>query len=265
MHIPNPRRSRRRLAVLVAGVSLAVVAALMVGEGSGPDAQANPQTGQQDLATDRTSLRQVTAPASSAGAGGAATTRAKGKGARVLFFGDSYFIGHAEIGPSQTMAGRVGRTFGWRSAIKGGGGTGFVRANPEYDLPNFLGQINQGAFDVGSRRWVIIEGGSDDRYLITAAINKNARKVLRIAKKRFPGAKVVLMGPLDVDGNYSDDRPVNRALRKAAKTKGVPFINAMKWLQGRLELVGPDYVHPTAKGHRFLAKKLAAALRKRGA
>ncbi len=37
--------------------------------------------------------------------------------------------------------------------VRGGGGTGFVAANPEYDLPPYLEQIRDGALDPRTRGW----------------------------------------------------------------------------------------------------------------
>ena len=42
---------------------------------------------------------------------------------------------------------------------------------------------------------------------------------------------------------------------------GVPYIDAQHWLEGRPDLVGPDYDHPTPAGHRLCGRKLAKALR----
>ena len=194
----------------------------------------------------------------------AAPARATGA-VRALFFGDSYFIGGGYTTVENSMARLAGNRLGWRSVIHGGGGTGFVQANPEYDLPNFLGQIDNGAFDVGRRSWVVIEGGNDDRFLDQTLVSKNARKVLRIAHRRFPRAQVVLVGPLDTDGDYSDTTPVTKTLRKAARKRGVPFVDARKWLKGHFDLIGPDYTHPYPEGHRICAKKLTRALRRLGA
>jgi lysophospholipase L1-like esterase len=194
------------------------------------------------------------------------TTRSAPRGpTRALFFGDSYFIGGGYTDESNSMARIASNRLGWASEINGGGGTGFVTGNPDYGIPNFLGQIADGAFDVGRRSWVVIEGGNDDRRQAMDDVNRNARKVLRKAQRRFPDATVVLVGPLDTDGDWSDTKPVVKALRKAAARRGVPFVNAQRWLAGHYDEIGPDYVHPTPKGHRICARKLTQALRALGA
>jgi lysophospholipase L1-like esterase len=184
---------------------------------------------------------------------------------RALFFGDSYFIGGGYTTEDNSMARLASNRLGWTSEINGGGGTGFVQANPEYDLPNYLGQIEDGAFDVGRRRWVVIEGGGNDEGHPLRLVNANARKVLRIARRTFPRARLVLMGPMDADPDHSDVTPVHRALRRAARKRDVPYIDARRWLEGHYDLVGPDYVHPYPEGHRLCARKLTRALRALGA
>ncbi len=179
---------------------------------------------------------------------------------RALFFGDSYFLGGGYTGEENSMARLASNRLGWESEINGGGGTGFVTANPEYGLGNYLEQIEAGAFDVGPRWWVVIEGGNNDRGVPFADVARNARKVVRIAQRTFPNATVVLMGPLDTDGDYADTTPMVKLLRKVARKRGVAFINDKTWLKGNYDLIGPDYAHPYPEGHRLLGRKLARAL-----
>ena len=272
MPTPDERRRRRRVwagaAVLVA-LALVVPIGLFLqdDDGSGPtDAHrltsAEPGTSASPAPT--TEATPDGTPDGTSSATPPADPLAKGK-PRALFFGDSYFIGGGYTDASNSMAQLAANRLGWAAAIAGGGGTGFVQANPEYDVPNFLGQIDNGAFDVGRRAWVVIEGGNDDRDADQTQVARNARKVLRIAQRRFPNATVVLVGPLDTDGDYSDTTPVAKTLRKAAGRRDVAFVDARRWLKGHFDLIGPDYTHPFPKGHRICATKLTKALRSLGA
>ena len=184
------------------------------------------------------------------------------KQTRALFFGDSYIIGGAYTGPQNSMAAIAARRLGWQAEIRGAGGTGFVSGNPEYGIPSFLGQIQDGALDVGDVNWLVIEGGGNDKYDAPAVIKRHAVRVLRAAAQRHPEARLVLVGTMDptVD-DFSDTDGVIGALRRAAKRVGVPYISAQYWLEGRQDLVGPDYDHPTPAGHRLCGRKLAKALR----
>ncbi len=187
-------------------------------------------------------------------------------GRPALFFGDSYFVGGG-CSPDRDrgMAHVAARALGYAPVIRGAGGTGFVAANPEYDAPPYLAQIHDGAFDVANPRLVVIEGGSNDIGLPLTKIRRNAKKVLRIARRQFPDALVVLVGPMQTYGPYSDTDAIREALRSLSLRLGVRFVDPQKWTQGHDEWLCDDYVHPTYAGHRILGRRLADALARRGA
>ncbi len=185
---------------------------------------------------------------------------------RALFFGDSYFVGGGcSPEAKQDMAYLAGTRLGYRPTVRGAGGTGFVAANPEYDLPPYLAQIHDGALDLRHPELVVIAGGSNDVGQPVDRIKRNARKILRIARKKYPRALLVLVGPLDPYGGYADSIPVRDALRGVAKQLDVPFVDDMTWLAGHPEWLCDDYVHPTYAAQGPLGQRLAKALRKRGA
>lgn len=263
------RRARPRWAWAVALVALAVaVPVLALVERDAP-----PSVSRDDAAT------TVSAPAAGPGEpvepgepvapseeAEAVISRGSARGPlRALFFGDSYFIGGGYTGEDNSMARLAAKRLGWVAEINGGGGTGFVQTNYEYDLGNYLDQIAEGAFDVGPRRWVVIEGGNNDVGEPLADIRTNARRVLRIAQRTFPKARIVLVGPLDTDSDHTEVVPIIKVLRQAATKRSVPFVSMKNWLAGHYDLVGPDSVHPYPKGHRVLGRKLAKALFRLGA
>ena len=185
---------------------------------------------------------------------------------RALFFGDSYFVGGG-CSPERTqdMAYLAGTSLGYRPTVRGAGGTGFVAANPEYDLPPYLAQIRSGALDVRNPRLVVIGGGSNDVGFPVARIEKNATRILHIALKKYPHALLVLVGPMDPYGGYADSIPIRDGLRAVARKVGVPFVDDLRWLQAHPEWLCDDYVHPTYAAEVPLGQLLAKALEKRGA
>jgi acyl-CoA thioesterase I len=195
------------------------------------------------------------------------TTPAVGKGQpRALLFGDSYFVGGGcSPDRKQDMAYLAGTALGYRTTVRGAGGTGFVAANPDYDLPAYLAQIRDGALDVKDPSLVVIAGGSNDVGFPIGRIRKNATRILHIAAKKYPHALLVLVGPMDPYGGYDDSIPIRNGLRSVAKTVGVPFVDDMTWLGGHPEWLCDDYVHPTYAAEVPLGQLLAKALRKRGA
>jgi len=179
-----------------------------------------------------------------------------------LFFGDSYIVGGAYTGPDNSMGAIAARRLGWSYQIRGGGGTGFVSGNADYGIPSFIGQIRGGALDVGAVDWLVIEGGGNDKNEDPGLVTRRAVQTLKAAAKRHPEARLVLVGTMDptVD-SFTDTDAVIGAMRAAANRLGIPYIDAQHWLEGRPELVGPDYDHPTPAGHRLCGRKLAKALR----
>ena len=140
---------------------------------------------------------------------------------RALFFGDSYFVGGGcSPDAKQNMAYLAGTELGYRTTVRGAGGTGFVAANPEYDIPPYLAQIHDGALDVRNPELVVIAGGSNDVGQPVDQVKKNAQKILRIARKKYPRALLVLVGPMDPYGGYADSIPIRDALRAVAKEAG---------------------------------------------
>ena len=185
---------------------------------------------------------------------------------RALFFGDSYFVGGGcSPDAKRGMAYLAGTELGYRTTVRGAGGTGFVAANPEYDRPPYLGQIRDGALDVGDPELVVIAGGANDVGLPLARVKRNATKILGIARKKYPQALLVLVGPMDPYGGYHDSIPIRNALTSVAKKLDVPFIDDLTWLAGHPEWLCDDYVHPTYAAQGPLGERLAKALRKRGA
>jgi lysophospholipase L1-like esterase len=247
----------RRLRALTALATAPLV--VLVGCGSGDHTAPH---GQQVAVSRPSPSTSSSAPAPTTGTSQA--PRPSGP-STALFFGDSYIVGGAYTGADDSMGAIAARRLGWRYQVRGGGGTGFVAGNPDYDIPSFLGQIQGGALDVGPVDWLVIEGGGNDKYDDPALVTRRAVRTLRAAATRHPEARLVLVGTMDptVD-SFSDTDGVIGALAAAARRVGIPYISAQHWLEGRPSLVGPDFDHPTPAGHRVCGRKLARALRSLG-
>ena len=53
----------------------------------------------------------------------------------------------------------------------------------------------------------MIAGGSNDVGQPVDQMKKNAKKILRIARQKYPRALLVLVGPMDTYGGYADSIP----------------------------------------------------------
>ena len=241
--------------------ALAAAPLLVVLVGCGSDGHTSSQAVPVSHSAPETS--DVSTPSVSRSAPARSARSARGTSA--LFFGDSYIVGGAYTGPRNSMGAIAARRLGWSYQIRGGGGTGFVAGNPDYGIPSFIGQIRDGALDVGPVDWLVIEGGGNDKSDDPGLVTRRAVKTLRTAAQRHPEARLVLVGTMDptVDSFTDTDRVIG-ALGAAAARLGIPYVNAQHWLEGHPELVGPDYDHPTPAGHRLCGRKLAKALRALG-
>ncbi len=221
-----------------------------------PAVQAMPQRSEGEVSSPVTS--PVSSRVGSAGAGDR-------QGGRALFFGDSFFIGGGcSPDPKLDMAWRAGERLDYSPVVRGGGGTGFVMANPEYNLPAYLGQIRDGALDTKNPRLVVIEGGANDVGTPLDQIRKNARKVLTIARDKYPTATLILVGPMDTIGRYAETKPIRDVLREVARSLQVPFVDPLKWTAGHDDWLCADFLHPTYEAHIPLGRMLAKALARRG-
>lgn len=179
----------------------------------------------------------------------------------ILFLGDSYFNGTDYTALTDSMAYLAGQKLGYVPLVAGAGGTGFTARNPASGDPAYGEQIAAGAIDLGERPdLVVVEGGLNDRGADPAAVTDAAVDVLAAVRRTHRGVPVVLVGPVDTDGDMSDTTPIAGALGRAADKAGVPFLDARRWLGGKYGLIGADGVHPTPEGQVLLGRALAAAI-----
>ncbi|MBO2458894.1 SGNH/GDSL hydrolase family protein [Actinomadura violacea] len=190
----------------------------------------------------------------------------------VFFLGDSYTVGDRGVQPETTYASATGRLMGWQVVVEGRAGTGFVKTvGGEAFLQLFESQLGwRPAPDL-----LIVSGGHNDWRVPPPRVAAAARTLLERARQRWPGTHIVLMGPL-----WGNDTPppnelgVRNALRNLATQMAVPFIDplAERWITGnRLTHRGnaPQYIkrdgtHPDEAGHRYVATRLAADVKRLG-
>jgi lysophospholipase L1-like esterase len=214
------------------------------------------------------------------GGTGPRTARADGPPAKkpvprpsvVFFLGDSYTVGDRGVQPETTYASATGRLLGWQVIVAGRSGTGFVKTVAgQAFLQLFESQLGwRPAPDL-----LIVSGGHNDWRVPPPRVAAAARALLERARQRWPGTHLVLMGPL-----WGNDTPppnelaVRNALRTLATQMAVPFVDplAERWITGnRLTRRGnaPQYIkrdgtHPDEAGHRYVATRLAADIKRLG-
>jgi lysophospholipase L1-like esterase len=185
----------------------------------------------------------------------------------IAVIGDSYSHG--------TPLGGVGRKgwpalvaehYGARLTLTAVSGRGYVNPgsrNPGHTFPEQAREL------VGTWRGdVLIVFGSrnDSSRRFTADVQRRAEDTLGYLVDHLPNTRVVVIGPLwpaqfppggDPEGNRT-------AVQAAALSQpGVSFVDPMThpWFSAANgTLIGPDNIHPTDAGHRYLSKMVAEVL-----
>ncbi|TYB46891.1 SGNH/GDSL hydrolase family protein [Actinomadura chibensis] len=216
---------------------------------------------------------QVHRSAAADGPGRAAPAEPRRSPSVVMFLGDSYTVGDRGVGPETTYASATGRLLGWQVIVGGRGGTGFVArgGGPHSFLGHFENQLGwRPAPDM-----LIVSGGHNDWRYPAPQVAAAAHLLLERARQRWPGTHIVLVGPL-----WGTDAPppgavaVQGALKNLAGQLGIPFVDPIgeRWITGdRLtgtgnaaQFIKHDRTHPNEAGHRYLATRLAADLKRLG-
>ncbi|MFC4013428.1 SGNH/GDSL hydrolase family protein [Nonomuraea purpurea] len=175
----------------------------------------------------------------------------------IMFVGDSFTVGSGPVPRWRTYASLTARLLGWQPVIAGASGTGFVNRGR-------VGRTFQQSFEE-ELAWrpapdlLVISGGHNDRSGSAEHVGQAAANLVRQARERWPGARIVLVGPIWLDEPPRRAYGVRDALAEAASREGVPFLDPLRrrWPPDALL---PDGVHPTAAGHERLAAWLAREL-----
>lgn len=191
----------------------------------------------------------------------------------VIFLGDSYTTGGANVPPEQTYAADTARMFGWQVIIGGRGGTGFVAPGKAKEPFHVLFERQlawRPAPDL-----VIVSGGHNDWRYPPPKITAAAKSLLTKVTTTWPSTPVVMLGPIWGSGQ---PRPSVLSIRDNLQTIAtelkIPFIDpiAEQWITGSqrsrtgnaAKYILRDQTHPTLEGHHYLATRLAAHLKRLG-
>lgn len=191
----------------------------------------------------------------------------------VMFLGDSYTVGDRGVQPESTYASATARLLGWQVVVGGRAGTGFVRTGRGGEA--FLGLFESQLGWRPAPDLLIVSGGHNDWRYPAAKVAAAAHLLLERVRQRWPGTRIVLMGPLWGTGAPTPGAiAVRDSLKNLAGQLGVPFVDPIgeKWITGdRLtgagnaaRLIKSDRTHPNPAGHRYVATRLAADVKRLG-
>lgn len=182
-------------------------------------------------------------------------------GGTAVYLGDSYTSGWAGAGiGAQSWPRLVGAKLGWRTVNLAVPGTGFLN-------PGWTGQPigSRVAAAIATRPdVVVVAGGHNDSRWSAGATASAAERVLDRLRAALPDALLVVVGPIWPDGSPpARCRVLRDRLRANAASLDAIFIDPLAggWFAGSSHrFIGPDAIHPTTAGHRFMADQVLAAL-----
>lgn len=184
---------------------------------------------------------------------------------RVLIFGDSWTYGSAASAPTLGYAYVVAELTDWTTVVDGIRGSGYLR--PGLDGPDFGARI--AALDPAvDPDLIIVQGSINDRREPAAGYRAAVDAAWDALAAKYPRAQIVILGPapqvLPVEAATAR---IDRDLRAAASDRGWWYLSPIEddWITPANYTtvidagIGRD--HPTTAGHRYLAERLAEAVR----
>jgi lysophospholipase L1-like esterase len=187
--------------------------------------------------------------------------------------GDSYTSGANASTPGRGYAERLARAMNWSPVdIRGLPGAGYAR--PSVKGRHLLGVAKR----VVRRRpgVVVVVMGHNDWRVAPDRVERDARQTLALLRRRLPGSRIVVVGPIWQSGDPAPRVVATRdAIRLATRRVGrLSWIDplAERWFTGdkrrhtgnAARYISADDNHPNDAGHAHIAKMLLRDLVARG-
>lgn len=187
---------------------------------------------------------------------------------RLAVMGDSYSGGSPGIGGvgDDGWPALVAADLGWELNLEAEGGTGYVSgAERNISFPDRVDALTRFI----NTPIIIIEGSRLDTSSPTDEVVRRARETWGSVRRDSPKSKILIIGPIWSDLLLPAGQPEATlgALEKAARQDGLAFINPQErgWFVGPgNRMIGSDKVHPTNKGHKFIARQVMTEIENRG-
>jgi acyl-CoA thioesterase I len=177
--------------------------------------------------------------------------------------GASFSAGVGAGSPRKAWPEDLGRLLGWRAVVSADPGAGYVNPGERHRGPfsRLAARLDLAALDP---KVVIIQGGHDDIGQPLSLVRDRVESLLHQIHREAPRALLVVLtvftrGSRPSRAAYATDRTIVAAARRAE-----PGILVLDPLVGHWHFTRvADRLHPTAAGHRVIARRIAAALRER--
>ncbi len=172
-------------------------------------------------------------------------------------------IGDSQSQPDGSWPRAALGSIGYKVYTVGRGGTGFVAATSE--AGNYIDALQRGdwVLPYGAPPLIVLQGGGNDaaRQASDEQISSNANRLISALRKRYPLAKIAIIGTLAKGANAGGGRrtEVDTLLGTVAAKAGATFFSVGDWItKYRVEGDLVDGVHLNAAGHAKLGAVLGA-------
>lgn len=182
-----------------------------------------------------------------------------------LWVGDSYTNGHGAPRPADGYPCLVSDRLGWTCKLDAEGGTGFVNdgsgASPANEPLSHRLDTTSESVDPDV---VVIDAGRNDFAATPGEFRRAVTSYLNDATAAYPDAKFVVILPFILGRSHFDYKTIDHTVRVAATDIGATVIDTTTPAWQRLVngLATVDGLHPTARSHRLIARRLVVDFRR---
>ncbi|WP_258064419.1 SGNH/GDSL hydrolase family protein [Arthrobacter sp. ZGTC131] len=181
------------------------------------------------------------------------------------FLGDSYAAGIGSSVGNRRWTALLSSKRDWGEINGGYGGTGYGTAGQVDGGKSYADRVSAFASRVSNAETslVIVSGGRSDLSSTEAEVTAGIAQTFTSLRKSLPNSKIIALSPL-----WDDDNPPERLskiaeqVRAAVTRVGGQYVDIGQPFTGRLDLIGPDGVHPNDAGYELLAEKIDSELPK---
>jgi lysophospholipase L1-like esterase len=191
-------------------------------------------------------------------------------GPRTIVLGDSFVVGVGTTIPFKGLSQSAGWALGlgdvWASGF---GGTGYLSRGRRGTGANYLDRLKHDVVRWRPENVIVTGGGNDFAQFSADEVRTAAEEFFRQLRAMLPEAHIIAVAPF----RHSTRRSIE-ALRQAAETARVPFIDPSGWITGTGNsgephgdgnadrYIGPASTnyHPTQEGYEYLGHELAEAI-----
>ena len=190
------------------------------------------------------------------------------RGARVVFFGDSWTAGYAAA-PGKDFVDDMARTMHWSVTNAGLSATGYLNPGTGTGDASYPARAAALKPDV-TVDLVVVQGSVNDvaqfdpdgRAYVAAA-----RRTWAQLERAYPNAALFIVGPIcptaDPPAAYAH---MDAELGQLARTRGIAYQSGLTWFNSSnraRDIDAQKLNHPNTVGHRVLATDIEAALKQR--